>query len=58
MSGIMGGVIILLMWIGAYFLPTLIAKRDKGMIFVLNFFLGWTLVGWAVALALAMRDEK
>jgi len=58
MSGIMGGVIILLMWIGAYFLPTLIAKRDKGMIFVLNFFLGWTLVGWAVALALALRDEK
>ena len=58
MSGIMGGVIILLMGIGAYFLPTLIAKRDKGMIFVLNFFLGWTLVGWAVALALAMRDEK
>ena len=58
MSGALGGIFIFFVWIGAYFLPTLIAKRDKGMIFVLNFFLGWTLVGWAVALALAMRDEK
>jgi len=37
-----------------YFLPTIIAlvrqKRNTIAIFVLNFFLGWTFVGWVVAL--------
>ena len=34
-----------------YFLPTIVAapgsKRKTGAIFVLNLFLGWTLLGWA-----------
>jgi Superinfection immunity protein len=34
-----------------YFLPTIIGrnKSDAGLIFVVNFFLGWTVVGWIVA---------
>jgi Superinfection immunity protein len=34
-----------------YFLPSIIAhnKRDFAGIFLLNFFLGWTVIGWIVA---------
>ena len=53
---ILTGFVMLGLIIAIYFLPTLLAKKDKGMICVLNLFLGWTLVGWAVALALALRD--
>ena len=44
-----------------YFLPTIIAVarkvRNQGSIVVINFFLGWTLIGWVVALALAFRTR-
>jgi Superinfection immunity protein len=40
-----------------YFLPSLIAgareHQSGGAIFVVNLFLGWTLIGWIVALAIA-----
>jgi hypothetical protein len=45
-----------------YFAPTIIAlvrkSRDLGVVAVINMFLGWTLVGWVVALAFAMRDNS
>jgi Superinfection immunity protein len=44
---------------GLYFLPTIIGKvrgvPNLGSIAVINFFLGVTLVGWVVALAMAAR---
>jgi hypothetical protein len=44
-----------------YFLPSLIAivrsKRDILGIVVLNFFLGWTLIGWVVALVWALKTD-
>jgi hypothetical protein len=44
-----------------YFLPTIIAaarsKRDTMSIFVLNFFLGWTAVGWVIALVWALKTD-
>ena len=44
-----------------YFLPTLLVIRDKEksrvLIFVVNLFLGWTIVGWVVALAWAIKRE-
>ena len=44
-----------------YFLPTVIAllreKRDKLSIFLLNFFLGWSLIGWVVALVWALKTN-
>lgn len=41
-----------------YFIPTGVAKkRDRAMVFVTNLFLGWTIIGWVVALALAVRPQ-
>jgi hypothetical protein len=44
-----------------YFLPSIIAlvrsKRDILAIVLLNFFLGWTLIGWVVALVWAMKAD-
>lgn len=44
---------------GLYFLPTIIGKArgvpNLGSIAVINIFLGFTLVGWVVALAMAAR---
>jgi len=36
-----------------YFLPSILGKKHKNFssIFVINLFLGWTLIGWVVALA-------
>ena len=45
-----------------YFIPTLIAfkrmKDNRGAIFALNAFLGWTLVGWVVALSWALTVSE
>ena len=43
-----------------YFLPAILAwnKGDFGAVLALNFFLGWTLVGWVVALAWALKSDK
>ncbi len=44
-----------------YFLPTVIAmvrqKRNTIAIFVLNFFLGWTFIGWVAALVWSLATE-
>jgi ABC-type sugar transport system permease subunit len=45
-----------------YFLPFAIAFNKKrantGAIFALNLFLGWTLIGWVVALVWALKEER
>lgn len=45
-----------------YFVPTVVAFSrgvpNKGSVLVLNLFLGWTLVGWVVALAMAARSAQ
>jgi hypothetical protein len=44
-----------------YFLPSIIAlvrsKRDTLAIFLLNFFLGWSVIGWIVALVWAAKND-
>jgi hypothetical protein len=44
-----------------YFLPSIIAfarsKRDTMAILLLNFFLGWTMIGWVVALVWALKTD-
>lgn len=50
---------VIVMIIGVYWIPTFLAF-DRNVpsawsIAVINCFLGWTLVGWVVALALAVR---
>ena len=51
----------LLLLIGfVYFLPTIIAalrgQRNGWSILIVNIFLGWTLIGWVVAMAWACSD--
>jgi hypothetical protein len=45
-----------------YFLPTIVAllreKYDKVSIFLLNFFLGWSVIGWIVALVWACKNDR
>jgi hypothetical protein len=58
--GGVGAVLAVFILIGFYFLPTTVAVSrkvsDQGSVAVINFFLGWTLVGWVVALAMACRS--
>lgn len=48
--------------LGIYFIPTLIAVgrpcRHLAGIVLLNFFLGWTFVGWVGALIWAVSDSR
>jgi hypothetical protein len=44
-----------------YFLPTIIAfarnKRDTMAILLLNLFLGWSVIGWVIALVWAAKND-
>ena len=42
-----------------YFLPSFIGwnKRNAGAILMLNFLLGWTLIGWIVALIWSLTND-
>jgi len=44
-----------------YFLPSIVGlargKRNLGSIFLLNLLLGWTMVGWVVALVWAVKAD-
>jgi hypothetical protein len=44
-----------------YFLPSVVAlarsKRDITAIVLLNFFLGWTMIGWVIALVWACKTD-
>lgn len=45
-----------------YFLPSIIANRrghnNVAAILMLNLFLGWTCIGWIVAIVWAMTDNR
>jgi Superinfection immunity protein len=49
----------LLLGLAFYFLPAIIArnKRNATAIFWLNFLLGWSLVGWVIALVWALTND-
>ncbi|MGB0034815.1 MAG: superinfection immunity protein [Candidatus Acidiferrales bacterium] len=42
-----------------YFLPTIVGrhKRDVLGIFIVNFFFGWTVIGWVIAMVWACAAE-
>lgn len=56
------GGLLLLIFVIPYFLPTIIAfirrKDNAGSIFILNFLLGWTLIGWIASLVWALSADK
>lgn len=56
------GILILIGSVLIYFLPTIIAvrrkhKKNENSIILLNLLLGWTFIGWIVALIWAVADE-
>jgi hypothetical protein len=53
--------IVLILVVGIlYFLPSIVGgnKQNSGAIFVLNLFLGWTMLGWVIALVWAMTEDS
>jgi uncharacterized membrane protein len=55
MSGFGVGALVLIAVL--YFLPTFVAfmrRQRLGLVLVINFLLGWTVVGWIVALILSV----
>ena len=59
-SGLIG-IIAFIISLAVYFLPTIVAilrkKRNALAIFLLNLFLGWTFIGWVVALVWAATKD-
>lgn len=57
----MGSFIGLLFLAAVYFIPSFVAwgrKNHTSAIFALNLFLGWTLIGWVVALVMALWSSN
>jgi hypothetical protein len=56
------GWIIFIVFLVPYFLPSIIAfsrgKDNAAGVFILNFFLGWTLIGWVVCLVWGLSANK
>jgi hypothetical protein len=54
-------VVFLIIGIGAYFIPGIIASArhvpNQASVWIINIFLGWSLIGWVVALAMAARSQ-
>src|ERR1700679_2370445 len=53
------GIVYLVIILLLYFIPTLAAKGKPQLnsVLAINFFLGWTLIGWVIALAWAVKQE-
>jgi hypothetical protein len=55
------GIIVLIILFAAYFIPGIVASArhvpNQASVWIINIFLGWTLVGWVVALAMAARSQ-
>ena len=56
----LAGILLLVVGIAAYFIPTIIAfkkERDNRVsILALNLLLGWSLIGWVVSLVWALKE--
>jgi ABC-type sugar transport system permease subunit len=55
-------IIVIMGLIATYFLPTIIAlilrRKNTLAIFMLDLFLGWSLIGWVIALVWAVAKDK
>lgn len=53
-KGVLGALLLVFICVFVYFIPSIHAKNRRHpnlkSIFLLNIFLGWTLIGWVVAL--------
>jgi hypothetical protein len=54
------GILVFILLLALYFLPTIIAmvrgRRNTLAIFLLNFFLGWSFIAWVIALVWAVKE--
>jgi hypothetical protein len=58
----LAGLLAIAIGVLVYLFPSLAARQRRvpniGSVVVVNVLLGWTLIGWAVALAMALRDPR
>ena len=58
----LAGVLVLLLAVALYLLPTVVAYTRKHTnavaIFVVNLFFGWTLIGWVAAMVWAVINRR
>jgi uncharacterized membrane protein len=58
LAGGFGVLLVVLIGLAAYFAPTIVAfarqHHQANTVLVINLFLGWTFIGWVVALAMAV----
>ena len=56
------GLLVLFLIVTAYFFPTIIAaarrKTGKAQVLIVNLFLGWTFIGWVIALVMAFGSDN
>lgn len=61
-TGILWPLLRLVLIIAIYFVPAILAfrakKTNKLAILALNFFLGWTLIGWVISLVWALSKDS
>jgi hypothetical protein len=61
MEGVAATLLFLIALVVIYFAPTIVAclrkHNNDSAILVLNFFLGWTLIGWVLALVWAFTSN-
>lgn len=59
---VFSALIVLLILVASYFLPTIVASarghKNTLAIFLLNLFLGWTLIGWLGALIWSVLAQQ
>jgi hypothetical protein len=62
LAGVIVGLIFFAALVGAYFAPTIVAGMRRhhqlGAIAVTNLFVGWTVIGWVVAMAMAASHTR
>ncbi|MEU9622092.1 MULTISPECIES: superinfection immunity protein [unclassified Streptomyces] len=55
-------IVVALLLVVAYFVPAVVAfsrgMSNRGTVLVINLFLGWTVIGWIVALAMAAGSNR
>ncbi len=58
----MAAIIFIILGLNIYFLPSIFAAskrhRNGAAIFVLNLLLGWTFIGWAIAMVWVFKEER
>ena len=48
-------------FLALYFIPSIVAivrDKNKAQVLIVNLFLGWTFIGWVVALVMAVGEKK